>query len=245
MYRGYACESSERTDLFFGIFDGHKTALAPIPDPYHGPVHPLDRADALARDTGLVSVLAPSCGRRKYRKKDRFVRLTRTRIPDTYRVPLSRDGTGSHPENRRAGNKVTMTIHFWIVQSRGLSVGDNRHPDSGRHASHRRSLQSMTKQTNEAQHQTGEFDPGSERTFAAGLTHASRTRSPLRRVDSGARVRNTWVINPLVWDNQGKLWLIPDVVIGTPVLMTKDPQGLLEDEPAAHQLVGEVMAHQG
>ena len=64
-------------------------------------------------------------------------------------------------------------------------------------------------------------------------------------MDSGARVRNTWVINPLVWDNQGKLWLIPDVVIGTPVLMTKDPQGLLEDEPAAHQLVGEVMAHQG
>ena len=26
------------------------------------------------------------------------------------------------------------------------------------------------------QYQTGEFDPGSERTFAAGLTHASRTR---------------------------------------------------------------------
>ena len=25
----------------------------------------------------------------------------------------------------------------------------------------------------------------------------------------------------------------------------KDPQGLLKDEPAAHQLVGEVMAHQG
>ncbi len=28
----------------------------------------------------------------------------------------------------------------------------------------------------ELQNQTGEFDPGSERTFAAGLTHASRTR---------------------------------------------------------------------
>jgi len=25
---------------------------------------------------------------------------------------------------------------------------------------------------------TGEFDPGSERTLAAGLTHASRTRKP-------------------------------------------------------------------
>ena len=28
---------------------------------------------------------------------------------------------------------------------------------------------------------------------------------------SGARVRNTWVINPLDWDNPGKLGLIPDV----------------------------------
>jgi len=27
---------------------------------------------------------------------------------------------------------------------------------------------------------TGEFDPGSERTLAAGLTHASRTRTGLR-----------------------------------------------------------------
>ena len=27
---------------------------------------------------------------------------------------------------------------------------------------------------------TGEFDPGSERTLAAGLTHASRTRKGLR-----------------------------------------------------------------
>ena len=29
-------------------------------------------------------------------------------------------------------------------------------------------------------HQTYEFDPGSERTLAAGLTHASRTRTHLR-----------------------------------------------------------------
>ena len=36
----------------------------------------------------------------------------------------------------------------------------------------------------------GEFDPGSGRTLAAGLTHASRTRSYLRVVESGARVSN-------------------------------------------------------
>ena len=101
------------------------------------------------------------------------------------------------------------------------------------------------KQTNEAQHQTGEFDPGSERTFAAGLTHASRTRSPLRRVDSGARVRNTWVTNPIVWDNGGKPPLIPDTTSETSVSVGKDPQGSLLDGLAAHQLVGEVKAHQG
>ena len=37
----------------------------------------------------------------------------------------------------------------------------------------------------------GEFDPGSGRTLAAGLTHASRTRSQsLLWMDSGARVSN-------------------------------------------------------
>ena len=39
---------------------------------------------------------------------------------------------------------------------------------------------------------TWEFDSGSERTLAAGLTHASRTRSSLRWVDSGRRVSNAW-----------------------------------------------------
>ena len=38
----------------------------------------------------------------------------------------------------------------------------------------------------------GEFDPGSGRTLAAGLTHASRTSSPdLVGGASGERVRNT------------------------------------------------------
>ena len=63
--------------------------------------------------------------------------------------------------------------------------------------------------------------------------------------ESGARVRNTWVINPLDWDNPGKLGLIPDVSWETSVSPGKGPQGLPKDELAAHQLVGEVMAHQG
>jgi hypothetical protein len=37
----------------------------------------------------------------------------------------------------------------------------------------------------------GEFDPGSGRTLAACLTHASRTVNPLRRGISGERVSNT------------------------------------------------------
>ncbi len=62
--------------------------------------------------------------------------------------------------------------------------------------------------------QTGEFDPGSERTLAACLRHASRTVRPVtlrgNGYTSGARVSNAWVIYPQVWDNSGKLELIPD-----------------------------------
>ena len=58
--------------------------------------------------------------------------------------------------------------------------------------------------------QTGEFDPGSERTLAACLRHASRAERLLREYSSGARVSNTWVIYLRVWDNPGKLGLIPD-----------------------------------
>ena len=57
--------------------------------------------------------------------------------------------------------------------------------------------------------QTGEFDPGSERTLAACLRHASRAERLLREYSSGARVSNTWVIYLRVWDNPGKLGLIP------------------------------------
>ncbi len=57
----------------------------------------------------------------------------------------------------------------------------------------------------------GEFDPGSGRTLAACLTHASRTERPLRGYSSGERVSNTWVICPGLWDKPGKLGLIPDM----------------------------------
>src|SRR3981081_3654100 len=42
----------------------------------------------------------------------------------------------------------------------------------------------------------GEFDPGSGRTLAACLTHASRTVNRLRAGISGERVSNTWVTCP-------------------------------------------------
>src|ERR1035438_9024992 len=55
-----------------------------------------------------------------------------------------------------------------------------------------------------------EFDPGSESTLAARLTHASRTRKPEQSGEySGVRVSNTWIIYLLVRNNHGKPWLIP------------------------------------
>ncbi len=56
----------------------------------------------------------------------------------------------------------------------------------------------------------GEFDPGSGRTLAACLTHASRTVNRFRVGISGERVSNTWAICPALWDKPGKLGLIPD-----------------------------------
>src|SRR5436309_15342273 len=60
----------------------------------------------------------------------------------------------------------------------------------------------------------GEFDPGSGRTLAACLTHASRTERPFRGYSSGERVSNTWVICPALRDKLGKLGLIPDRTTG-------------------------------
>ncbi len=58
----------------------------------------------------------------------------------------------------------------------------------------------------------GEFDPGSGRTLAACLTHASRTERPAAccGYSSGERVSNTWVICLALRDKLGKLGLIPD-----------------------------------
>ena len=89
----------------------------------------------------------------------------------------------------------------------------------------------------------GEFDPGSGRTLAACLTHASRTLIHLRVVMSGERVSNTWATCPRLWDNSKKLGLIPDVTADRMVWWWKGfPAG---DGPAAYQLVGGVVAYQG
>src|SRR3954470_9506481 len=56
----------------------------------------------------------------------------------------------------------------------------------------------------------GEFDPGSGRTLAARLTHASRARTRACPGDSGERVSNTWVTHPWYQDSPRKLGLIPD-----------------------------------
>ena len=66
--------------------------------------------------------------------------------------------------------------------------------------------------------------------------------------ESGGRVSNAWVICLQVGDNSAKAGLIPNVVSrGISGLLKV---GILRDlplgeEPASHQLVGEVTAHQG
>ena len=59
----------------------------------------------------------------------------------------------------------------------------------------------------------GEFDPGSGRTLAACLTHASRTMIRFRPGISGERVSNTWATCPPLWDNSGKPGLILDMTL--------------------------------
>ncbi len=71
--------------------------------------------------------------------------------------------------------------------------------------------------------QTGEFDPGSGRTLAACLRHASRARKPPSGGEySGARVSNAWVIYLRARDNLGKLGLIPDETTRPSDLAVKD-----------------------
>ena len=89
----------------------------------------------------------------------------------------------------------------------------------------------------------GEFDPGSGRTLAACLTHASRTVNSACGGISGERVSNTWATCPQLWDNSKKLGLIPDMTADRMVWWWKDLSA--GDGPAAYQLVGGVVAYQG
>ena len=68
-----------------------------------------------------------------------------------------------------------------------------------------------------------EFDPGSGRTLAARLTHASRTETSLAcfRCLSGGRVSNTWATCLSEGDNVRKRTLIPHNVYGRHRLYTK------------------------
>ena len=60
----------------------------------------------------------------------------------------------------------------------------------------------------------GEFDPGSELTLAACLSHASRTRKrSSEREYSGGRVSNTWGTCPQAGNNPPNGGLIPNVVV--------------------------------
>ena len=83
----------------------------------------------------------------------------------------------------------------------------------------------------------GEFDPGSERTLAACLTHASRARKGGQPPEySGERVSNTWVTYLPVRNNPSKGGLIPDDVPVGHLMGTKGgerKQLSLEDGPAA------------
>ncbi len=67
-------------------------------------------------------------------------------------------------------------------------------------------------------------------------------------MESGGRVSNAWAICLQVGDNTAKAVLIPNVA--SRGIARKLKVGILRDlslgeEPAYHQLVGEVMAHQG
>ena len=61
----------------------------------------------------------------------------------------------------------------------------------------------------------GEFDPGSELTLVACLSHASRTRKPSSEGEySGERVSNAWVTYLRVGDNTPNGVLIPNDKMG-------------------------------
>ena len=62
----------------------------------------------------------------------------------------------------------------------------------------------------------GEFDPGSERTLAAWIRHASRTRKLSSESEySGERVSNRWKTCPIMGDNRSNDLLIPHTTFGS------------------------------
>jgi hypothetical protein len=67
----------------------------------------------------------------------------------------------------------------------------------------------------------GEFDPGSGRTLAECLIHASRTKRLFREYFSGGRVSNALVICLRVGDNVWKRALIPHMLC-TEMCIMKD-----------------------
>ena len=81
-----------------------------------------------------------------------------------------------------------------------------------------------------------EFDPGSGRTLATCLMHASRTQGAC---SAAWRTAEEHVgINPGVGDTSEKSETIPHTV------RENESPRALRDEPAAHQVVGVVTAHQ-
>ena len=80
----------------------------------------------------------------------------------------------------------------------------------------------------------GEFDPGSGRTLAACLTHASGATKGLRAWQSRERVSNTWVTCPDDWDNPTKVGLIPNVLSALKGGQDRKLRPPHRDGPAAH-----------
>lgn len=79
----------------------------------------------------------------------------------------------------------------------------------------------------------GEFDPGSERTLAARLKHASRANRGPRAPGSGGRVSSAWATCPPVGDSAWKHAAIPhETAGGAPA--GKGPTGPPGDGPASH-----------
>src|SRR5690625_452178 len=68
----------------------------------------------------------------------------------------------------------------------------------------------------------GEFDPGSGRTLAVCLTHASRAERPFFGYSSGERVSNTWVTCPWLQNNSEKSGLMLDMTRDRMVCAWKD-----------------------